>query len=54
MELRIGQLVDEAAVPPEGSPEQERIDTLISELQDGLVAHSDRTPQRHAEGLLRA
>jgi hypothetical protein len=54
MELRIGQLVDEAAVPPEGSPEQERIDTLISELQDGLVAHSERTPRRHAEGLLRA
>jgi len=54
MELRVGQLLDEAAVLPEGSPEQERIDKLISELQDGLVAHSERMPRRYAEGLLRA
>ena len=51
IERRIDQLIDEAIELPEGSPEQERIDGLISELQDGLVAHLERMPRRHAEGL---
>jgi hypothetical protein len=37
IERRINQLIDEAIELPEGSPEQQRIDRLISELQDRLI-----------------
>jgi hypothetical protein len=44
IERRIDQLIDEAIEHPEGSPEQERIDGLISELQDRLVDRLEGTP----------
>jgi hypothetical protein len=44
IERRIDQLIDEAIEHPEGSPEQERIDGLISELQDRLVQRLEGTP----------
>ena len=44
IERRIDQLIDEAIGRPEGSPEQERIDGLISELQNRLVARLEGTP----------
>jgi hypothetical protein len=44
IELRIDQLIDEAIELSEGSPEQERIDRLISDLQDRLVDRLEGTP----------
>ena len=46
IERRIDQLIDEAIEHPEGSPEQERIDRLISELQNRLVDRLEGTPCR--------
>jgi hypothetical protein len=44
IERRIGQLIDQAIELPDGSPEQQRIDGLISELQDRLVDRLEGTP----------
>ena len=44
IELRIDQLIDQAIELSEGSPEQERIDRLISDLQDRLVDRLEGTP----------
>ena len=45
MEQRIGQLLEEAIDLPEGSLEQQRIEKLISELQDKLIARLERMPR---------
>jgi hypothetical protein len=44
IERRIDQLIDQAIELPEGSPEQQRIDGLIGELQDRLVDRLEGTP----------
>jgi hypothetical protein len=43
IERRINQLIDQA-IELEGSPEQERIDRLISALQDRIVGRLEGTP----------
>jgi len=52
IERRIDQLIDEAIELPEGSPEQGRIDGLISELQDGLIGHLEGRPRLAAPPII--
>ena len=44
IERRIDQLIDQAIVLPEGSPEEGRICRLIWALQDRLVDRLESTP----------
>jgi len=44
IERRIDRLIDQTIELPDGSPEQQRIDRLISELQNRLVDRLEGTP----------
>jgi hypothetical protein len=52
IERRIDQLIDEAIELPGGSPQQERIDRLISELQDKLIGHLEGRPRLAAPPVI--
>jgi hypothetical protein len=44
IERRIDQLIDQVIELPKGSAEQERIDLLITELEEKLIDHLEGTP----------